>query len=88
MPPIHITGTRPMVSLSFPLIGLKIKAVKANAGMINHSSCEPLMFANITGRSGNTMLKLQKKNKQATHNNQNCLGYSDKCFNHLILIQP
>jgi hypothetical protein len=57
-------GTRPIVSVNFPLKGLEIPAVNVNKAMISPLYSAPPSVVRYAGKSGISMLKLAEKSNE------------------------
>jgi hypothetical protein len=69
--PNAITGTRPTLSVSFPLNGLERPAVSVNKEIISPLNSPPPIFDKYSGSSGISILKLEKNRKELTQRSQN-----------------
>ena len=70
--PTAITGTRPILSVNFPLKGLEIPAVKVKRAIINPLYSPPPILLRYAGSSGSSMLKLAEKRKELRQTKANC----------------
>jgi len=71
MEPAMITGTRPILSASFPLKGRDSIAVTVNSEMISPLYSAPPRLVRYSGNSGISMLKLAKKSSELIQSIQN-----------------
>src|SRR5690606_38071011 len=71
--PTAIIGTRPILSVSRPLKGLEIPAVRVNKAMISPLYSEPPIDERYAGSSGIIILKLAENSNELIHSNMNCI---------------